>query len=142
MFAGVAGAGLIWSTRAMAKVKRLTPVLFVERIEPCLEFWTRLGFQKTAEVLEGDRLGFVILVKDSVEVMYQSRESVRKDVPALADMPSCTALYIEVDDLDEVQKQVAGAPVTVQRRKTFYGAEEIGVREPGGSAVTFAKMTG
>ncbi|HEY8206907.1 MAG TPA: hypothetical protein VIG99_05480 [Myxococcaceae bacterium] len=121
-------------------MKKLTPVLIVDEIEPCLGFWTNLGFEKTAEVPEGDRLGFVILVKDAVEVMYQSRASVRKDVPALADEPSRAALYLEVSDLDTVERAVKGAPVVVPRRKTFYGAEEIGVREPGGSAVTFAVM--
>ncbi|HZN92391.1 MAG TPA: VOC family protein [Myxococcales bacterium] len=121
-----------------ATMKKLTPVLFVDEIEPCLGFWTKLGFEKTVEVPEGEKLGFVILVKDGVEVMYQSRASALKDVPALADMPSRAALYLEVSDLDAVAQAVAGAPVVVPRRKTFYGAEEIGVREPGGSVVTFA----
>src|SRR4029453_8853944 len=49
---------------ASATMKKLTPVLFVGEIEPCLEFWTRLGFERTAEVPEGDRLGFVLLTKD------------------------------------------------------------------------------
>jgi uncharacterized glyoxalase superfamily protein PhnB len=123
-------------------MKKLTPVLVVDEIEPCLGFWTNLGFEKTVEVPEGDRLGFVILVKDAVEVMYQSRASVRKDVPALADGPSRAALYLEVSDLDAVETMVRGAPIVVPRRKTFYGAEEIGVREPGGNAVTFAVMQG
>jgi len=125
---------------ATVTMKKLTPVLFVKEIEPCLEFWTQLGFQRAAEVPEGDRLGFVLLTKDAIEVMYQSRASVQKDVPGLADMPSCTALYIEVSDLDMVQKQVAGAPVVIERRKTFYGAEEFGVREPAGNVVTFSKQ--
>ncbi len=122
-------------------VKKLTPVLFVDEIEPCLEFWRRFGFDKTVEVPEGDRLGFVILAKDGVEVMYQSRASLRKDVPALALTPSSTALYVEVDDLDEVARRLARAPVVpiaIDRRKTFYGAEEIGVRDPAGNLVTFA----
>jgi len=72
--------------------------------------------------------------------MYQSRASVQKDVPALADMPSCTALYIEVDDLDAVLKQLGEAPVVIERRKTFYGADELGVREPGGNVVTFSRQ--
>lgn len=123
-------------------MKKLTPVLVVDEIEPCLGFWTNLGFEKTVEVPEGGKLGFVILVKDAVEVMYQSRASVLKDVPALADFPSRAALYLEVSDLDAVERAVKGAPVVVPRRKTFYGAEEIGVREPGGSAITFAVMQG
>jgi uncharacterized glyoxalase superfamily protein PhnB len=115
---------------------KLSPVLIVDAIEPCLAFWTeRLGFTKVAEVPEGDRLGFVILQKDGVEVMYQSRESVRKDIPALADTPPGTSLYIEVSDIAAAEKAVKGLPVVVPRRKTFYGAEEIGVREPGGNAV-------
>src|ERR1043165_7748457 len=104
-----------------AVMQKLTPVLFVKEIEPCLSFWTKLGFEKTAEVPEGDKLGFVILLKDQVEVMYQTRASVLKDVPALADLPSCTALYVHVSDLAAVEKAVAGAPVVFPRRKTFYG---------------------
>ena len=123
------------------KLNKLTPVLVVDAIEPCIPFWTdRLGFAKTAEVPEGDRLGFVILVKDGVEVMYQSRDSVRKDIPALADAPAGgTNLYIDVTDVAAVERAVKGAEIVVPRRKTFYGADEIGVREPGGNAVIFGQ---
>ena len=120
------------------QVRKITPVLFVDRIEPCLGFWTSVGFEKVAEVPEGEGIGFALLVKDGVEVMYQSRASLRKDIPAMADAPSATALYVEVDDLDEVARRIAGAPVVVPRRKTFYGMEELGVREPAGNLVTFA----
>ena len=42
-------------------MKKLTPILVVDAIEPCLPFWTqRLGFTVNAEVPEGDRLGFVM----------------------------------------------------------------------------------
>src|SRR6202171_1645902 len=62
-------------------MKKLTPVISVDQIEPSLPFWIeRLGFQKTAEVPEKDKLGFVILIKGSVEVMYQTRASVAKDL--------------------------------------------------------------
>lgn len=123
-------------------MKKLTPVLYVEEIEPCLPFWVdRLGFEKIAEVPEGDRLGFVILTKGGVEIMYQTRESVQKDMPALVDTPMGGALlFIEVDDLDAVERALEGADVVFPRRTTFYGAQEIGVREPGGNAVTFAQF--
>jgi len=49
-------------------------------------------------------------------------------------------LFIHVDDLDAVEKATAGAPVIKARHKTFYGSEEIYVREPGGNTVGFAKM--
>ena len=123
-------------------MKKLTPALFVERIEPCLDFWVkRLGFTKTVEVPEGDSVGFVILVKDAVEVMLQSRASLAKDVPALLpESRSSSFLYIEVENLDEIIAKVAGMEVVIPRRTTSYGATEIAVREPGGHVVCFAQM--
>jgi len=116
----------------------------VEAIEPCLPFWERLGFVKTAEVPEGDSLGFVILVKDSVEVMYQTHESVEKDAAGL--VPRAyghgAALFIEVSDIVSVQRALDGIEVVVPRRQTFYGMDEIGVREPGGHVVMFAQPIG
>jgi len=118
----------------------LSPVLIVDAVEPCLSFWTeRLGFTKTVEVPEGNRIGFVILEKDGVEVMYQSRESVRKDIPMLANTPAGTTLYIEVSDIAAAERAVNGMEIVVPRRRTFYGAEEIGVREPGGNAVILSQ---
>lgn len=131
-------------------MNKLSPVLLVDSIEPCLPFWTsNLGFEKTVEVPEEDRLGFVILVKDGVEVMYQSWASVRKDIPALADGKDgsrrAVALYVEVGDVAAVEKAVRsakGVEIVVPRRKTFYGMDEIGVREPGGNVVLFAQAAG
>ena len=120
-------------------LKKITPVLMVEAIEPCLPFWDRLGFEKVAEVPHGDGLGFVILVKDGVEVMYQTRASVHDDMPSLAKAPmGGTTLFLEITDLDAVITLLGTTPVLVPRRKTFYGMEEVAVREPGGNAVVFA----
>lgn len=120
-------------------LRKITPVLMVEAIEPCLAFWERLGFANVAQVPHGEGLGFVMLVKDGLEVMYQSRASVADDLPALAALPmGGTFLFLEVDDLDAVIAVLADAPVVSGRRKTFYGMEEIGVREPGGNVMIFA----
>lgn len=124
-------------------LKKLSPVLLVDAIEPCLPFWDRLGWLNVAEVPHGDVLGFVILVKDGLEVMYQTRASVAADIAGLADAPTGgTFLFLEVDDLDAVIREVAGAPRVFERRTTFYGMDEIGVREPGGNAITFAMKVG
>ena len=123
------------------RVKKLTPVLHVDEIEPCLDFWHQLGFEKTAEVPEGDRLGFVILKQDDIEVMYQTHASVANDIPALKDAPAeGTFLFMEVDDLDAIERQLAGARYVIPRRKTFYGSDEVIVREPAGNVVAFAQF--
>jgi len=125
-------------------MKKLTPVIMVDAIESCVPFWERLGFTKTAEVPEGDRLGFVILAKDNVEVMYQTHESVEKDAAGLVPRAHGhgAALFIEVSDIESVARALAGVEVVVPRRQTFYGMDEIGVREPGGHVVMFAQPTG
>ena len=141
------------STQGESAMKSLTPVISVDQIEPCLPFWIeRLGFQKTAEVPEGDKLGFVILVKGSVEVMYQTRASVAKDLGTAVGLnihPASGAinpdkdlvmLYIQVEKLDPVMAALKGIEVVVPERKTFYGAREFGVREPGGIVVLFAEF--
>lgn len=124
------------------RFSRLTPVLVVDAIEPCLEFWVdRLGFARGAEVPHENHLGFIILERDSVQIMYQSRASVAADVPAVASSPmKGTFLFIEVKDLDAVEKALKGVPPVVPRRKTFYGADELIVREPAGNVVTFAQF--
>ncbi len=104
----------------------------------------RLCFQKTAEVPDGDRLGFVILQKGDLEIMYQSFASAEKDTHAAAKEINGgrTFLYIEVDKLDEVIAALKGVNVVVPLRTTFYGAREIGVKDPAGHVVLFAEMTG
>ncbi len=121
--------------------QKLTPVLMVEAIEPCLPLWTeRLGWTKTVEVPDGDTLGFVILVKDGAELMYQTWASVEKDLgPRPRTKVTSAALFIEVPDIAEVERQIAGLPLALPRRRTFYGMEEVGVTEAGGHLVVFAQ---
>jgi len=122
---------------------KITPILFVDAIEPSLPFWTgRLSFTKTVEVPEGDRLGFVILNHGASELMLQTGASVEKDLPALpAGSQPNGCLFIEVEDFDDLLKRVEGAEVVVPVRQTWYGMTEIVVREPGGHAVVFAAKT-
>lgn len=122
-------------------LKSLTPVLYVESIEEQLPFWLeRLGFEKTVEVPHGDALGFVILLRDSVEIMLQSHASVAADVPALAGETAKVPMFIKVDDIDEIEARLKDMEKVFPRRTTFYGATEIAVRDPAGNIVAFAQF--
>jgi uncharacterized glyoxalase superfamily protein PhnB len=123
-------------------VKRITPVLYVKEIEPCLKFWVeRAGFQTTAEVPDGDKLGFVALQKGNVELMYQTFASQEKDTPGWSkQFNGPTFLYIEVDDLNALINAMKGVTVELPERTTFYGARETGYRDPGGHVVLFAEF--
>ena len=128
-----------------ARMQSLSPVLITDAIEPCLPFWTdRLGYELCAQIEHGGRIGFALLVKDGVTIMYQSRASVADDLPQLEgrDLDPSACLYIGVDDLDAVETSLAGVERVVERRTTFYGKAEIAVREPAGSLVIFAQDVG
>ena len=124
-------------------VKRITPVLLVNEIEPVIPFWVdRLGFAKTIEVPDGNKLAFVAFQKGAAEVMYQTYASVEKDAP-----PSMSAqarkgptyLYIEVDNFDVVLAAMKDVKIVMPVRTAFYGMKEFAVQDPGGHFITFAQ---
>jgi hypothetical protein len=122
-------------------IKKLTPVLVVDAIEPVLPLWDALEFQRTAEVPHGDRLGFVILQNGAAELMYQTFDSVRADDARIGSDFGRAGLFIEVESLDAVTKRLPkGTVVVVERRKTFYGSTETILRDAAGNTVILAEM--
>jgi uncharacterized glyoxalase superfamily protein PhnB len=132
------------TTAHAIRVQHLSPVLVVHDIEPCLGFWTdRLGFTAENQVADdGGSLVFASVTLGDVEVMYQSRARVIAERPdAAAELVGhSTILFITVDDLDQVEKALAGLPLVTPRHDTVYGSTEIYLREPGGNIVGFAQF--
>ena len=123
--------------------RKATPVLYVETLAPSLAFWRdRLGFTVTAEVPGEDGPVFASLACGEIEVMLQMVASLTADphAGALGWRGERSFLFIEVDDIDALAIALADDPIVVPRHSTFYGATEIGYREPGGHIVTFAQF--
>jgi uncharacterized glyoxalase superfamily protein PhnB len=124
-------------------VKRITAVLLVKEIEPVIPFWVnRLGFTKTIEVPNGNKLGFVAFQKGATEVMYQTYASVEKDAPKQVSETARKGpsyLYMEVDNLDAVLAAMKGVNIVMPVRTAFYGMKEFSVQDPGGHFITFAQ---
>ena len=128
-------------TAASPTMQTLAPVLIVDAVEPCLEFWaTNLGFAKENEVPGPDgKLVFASVKKDGVEIMYQTRASVVADSPgqaAKSSRPQRGAVPDgRVDRRPRRRRRMRwpAAPVVKPRHKTSYGSTEFYVREPGGS---------
>jgi uncharacterized glyoxalase superfamily protein PhnB len=124
-------------------VKRITPVLLVKEIEPVVPFWVeRLGFTKTVEVPDGNKIGFVAFQKGTTEVMYQTYASVEKDAPppmASEARKGPTYLYMEVDNFDAVLTAMKDVKIVMSIRTAFYGMREFSVQDPGGHFITFAQ---
>lgn len=134
-------------------LRKATPVLIVDRIEPVIPFWSKLGLTATTEVPDGTandgRLAFVILAAEGLEIMYQTIDSVKEDLLKSASVkeafrtgPQQTTLYVEVSRLAEVERQLEGEKLVVPRRTTFYGSVEAGYAEPAGNIIVFAEHQG
>ena len=124
-------------------VNKITAVLLADEVEPCVKFWVdRFGFEKTLEVPDGNKLAFVLLQKGNLELMYQTFDSVKKDDPNRVDVmrKGPTFLYVEVTSIDDTIAALKGVPVVMPLRTTFYGAKEIGVKDPSNHIITFAQV--
>ena len=124
------------------KISRATPVLFVDRVEPTRDFFTKLGFTVMFDVPEGDHLGFAGLEKDGAQVMVETRGNANEGaaVREITRQSRGAVVFIEVDNVDAVISALATEKAIVERHKTFYGADEISFMEPGGNVVTFARF--
>lgn len=121
------------------RIKSLAPILVVEDIAPSLEFWAdALGFAVTTTVPEAAPHAFAIVERDGVEVMLQTIASVDEDMRLGAAGEGRAILFITVESIDAVLAALPAAEIVVPRRETFYGADEVFLRAPGGHVVGFA----
>jgi uncharacterized glyoxalase superfamily protein PhnB len=134
--------------------KKITANIIVSNVNEILDFYEKiLGFSLVMAVPEGSQqvvtardaatpLGFVIIRRDDVELMLQSRKSLAKELPSLASSPVGTSftLYIQVDDIEALYKGIKDKAVIIEDlHTTFYGAREFCIRDSGGHVLTFAK---
>ena len=131
-------------------LRKATPVLVVDRIEPVLPFWQKLGLTAVTEVpdesAQDGRRAFVILAGEGVELMYQTLASVAGDLVKSASVKDAfragtqqTTLYIEVSRLADVESKLGSERLMMPKRTTFYGATEVGYTDPAGNIVIFSE---
>ena len=124
------------------KLRKTTPILYVDAIEPSLAHWReRLGYEVVGEVAHGERLAFAILARDGVELMLQTFASAADDLPGLVTALRARpfALYHEVDDVEAAARLLREAQVVAGPRTTSYGAREIFVEDPAGFVHGYAQ---
>ena len=125
-------------------INKTTPVLHVKTVESSLRFWTeRFGFKSTIQVPEGNHIGFVALEYGAVELMYQTYEGMQVDQtnPLAKEVEKGpTFIFMEVTDINAVFKALDGAEIVQGLHETFYGAQEIVAKEPGGHFVIFSQL--
>jgi lactoylglutathione lyase len=133
--------------------KKITANIIVSNVNETLDFYEEvLGFSLVMAVTEGSQqvvtvrdaatpLGFVIIRRDDMDLMLQSRKSLAKELPSLATSTVGTSftLYIQADDIEALYKGIKDkAEIVEDLRATFYGAQEFCIRDSGGHILTFA----
>jgi len=119
---------------------KLTTLLVVDAIEPCLPTWEALGYTVTVRVPDSGPLGFVILSAKPGELMLQTKASLADDLPAVAALAPRALLYADVPSLALAKRALGGAKLLVAHRETFYGAKEAWLELEGGTIVGLAEQ--
>ena len=124
-------------------MKKLTPNLMVNSVDETIVFYRDvLGFKVVMTMPETGVKDFAILQNGSVELMLQSRKSIKEDLPFLAEQPigSSAILYVEVGGIQALHDRIAGkVTVLLPMRKTHYGMQEFCIRDPHGYVIVFAE---
>ncbi len=126
-------------------IQQVIANLAVDRIEPSVSFFEKIGFNMDVQVPEDDHIGFAIFINGANQIMLQTRQSLREDSEAFLPAAEATGpslLFIKVDDVEAIASKLEGYEVVMQMRDTFYGAKEISFLEPGGHVMTFAEFSG
>jgi uncharacterized glyoxalase superfamily protein PhnB len=135
---------------AVEILRKATPVLVVDRIEPVISFWKKLGVSPVTEVPDtaaaDGRLAFAILASAGIEIMLQTCASAQQDLLQSASVKDAfrpgaqqATLFVEVAQLDEIERRLQGERLVMPRRTTFYGSTELGYADPAGNIVVFAQ---
>jgi len=115
------------------KFAKLTTLLVVDSIEACLPTWKAVGYAVQVRVPETGTLDFVILASESGELMLQTRNSLKEDLPGVAKLNPTHLLYADVKSLSAAKKAIEARRVIVAERTTFYGAKEAWLELEGGA---------
>jgi uncharacterized glyoxalase superfamily protein PhnB len=134
--------------------KKLTTNMMVEDVSRTVDFYSEvLGFELVMGVPEnsqeivttkqkGQALGFAIMKCGNIEMMFQTKQSLAKEVPEFSsmDIGGSLTFYIEVQDVRGLYAKLKDKVTIVKdMQKTFYGMQEFYIRDCNGYILTFAE---
>ena len=133
--------------------KKLSTNMMVEDVGRTLKFYQNvLGFdfvlavpqnsqQILAKISDDTPLGFAIVQKGDVQMMFQSRKSLEAELPVFKDakVGGSVTFYLEVEDVKALYAQIKDKVTIVKdMHTTFYGMQEFYICDCNGYVLTFA----
>ncbi len=131
--------------------QKLTPNLMVADVVQTVTFYRdHLGFQLVMAVplaseavvtqLDGRPMQYALVQRDGVELMFQQRESLRRELPQLpSTIGASLTLYCEVTDLATWAAQLPASLLVKPLATTFYGMRELYLRDLNGYILCLAE---
>lgn len=127
---------------AGATLVKLTPNLMVEDVNQTVAFYRDvLGFTVAATAPEQGTLDWAMLQRDGAVLMFQSRQSLEGEIPALRGAPlGAVTLYVEVKGVGELYEALRrNVEIVAEPHTTFYGMREFSFKDCSGYVLGFAE---
>lgn len=128
--------------KEMVILQQLTPNLMVDDVNETVSFYEKiLGFKLVMSVPETGVFNWAMVQHGGVILMFQSKESLIEEYPALKTqaMGGALTLYIKVVDVAGLHNKIKDkVNIVLNLHKTFYGVEEFAIQDINGFILTFA----
>jgi uncharacterized glyoxalase superfamily protein PhnB len=136
-------------------LKKLTPNIMVEDVNHTVSFYCdTLGFKFVLGVKENSQdivtsmstdipLDFAMVKCEYVEMMFQTKRSLIKEIPELksSQIGGALTFYIEVEDVKGLYEKLKDKiPIVKDLYTTFYGMQEFYIRDCNNYILTFAEQ--
>lgn len=125
------------------RLTKLTPNLMVEDVNGTVEFYKNiLGFELIMTVPEKEKFDWAMMQNGDVEMMFQSKASLVKEISDLKSRQLGGALtfYIEVEDIKGLYEKIINKTAVVKDfHTTFYKMQEFAIRDNNGFILVFAE---
>jgi uncharacterized glyoxalase superfamily protein PhnB len=140
--------------RAKNMHKKLTTNMMVDDVNRTVDFYSNvLGFDFVMGVPEdsqeivtamqnGQALGFAMVKCENVEMMFQTKKSLAREIPEFSGMKIGGSLtfYVQVEDVEGLFEKLKDKVTIIKgMQTTFYGMREFYIQDCNGYVLAFAQ---
>ena len=128
-------------------LKRITPNIIVEDVSRTIKFYTDIiaCFELVDYDSKKGKFSWALLRCGDTQIMFESRESIAKSIPALehSNKNGAITIYVELDGIKELYKMIKDkVDIVKDLHNAEYGMREFSIQDCNGFIITFAEWVG